>query len=85
MSWQYRAQIFSCALSCLSFLPVKLSRVINVRTYPDTSTDLRLRGVILLSNCVRRIVDTFRVHRFPIHLCALTLQALSVCGPCVVL
>lgn len=33
-----------------------------MRTHPDTSADLRLRGVILLSNYVRRIVDTFRVH-----------------------
>ena len=56
-----------------------------MRTYPDTSADLRLRGVILLSNFVRRIVDIFRVRRFSIHLCALTLQALSVCGQCVVL
>ena len=80
--------------------PIKLSGVVNVRTYPDTSADLRLRNVILLSNCVRRIVDTFRVHSslfdigapcsYRAHpaliqvatLCALTLQALSVCAYC---
>ncbi len=33
-----------------------------MRAYPDTSADLRLRNVTLLSNCARRIVDTFRVH-----------------------
>lgn len=38
-----------------------------MRTHPDTSADLRLRNVILLSNYVRRIVDTSRVHRFPIR------------------
>ena len=56
-----------------------------MRTYPDTSLDLRLRGAILLSNCVRGIVDTFRVHRFSIRLCALDLQALDVCEQCFIL
>lgn len=56
-----------------------------MRTHPDTSADLRLRSVILLSNYVRRIVDTSRVHRFPIRLCALTLQALGGIGHCVIL
>ena len=56
-----------------------------MRTYPDTSADLRLRGVILLSNCARRIVDTFRVHHFSIRLCALDLQAPGVFGQCVIL
>lgn len=56
-----------------------------MRTHPDTSADLRLRSVILLSNYVRRIVDTSRVHRFPIHLCTLALQALGGLGQCVIL